>query len=348
MTTSEWFSRRVLAWYRRHGRHDLPWQNTGDPYWVWVSEIMLQQTQVATVIPFYRRFVASFPTVTDLAEASLDEVLALWSGLGYYARARNMHRAAQLVAAEHGGRFPDDFETLQRLPGVGRSTAAAVAALAGGHCHAILDGNVKRILSRFFALAHAPSDSAGQRRLWQWAESLTPRTGVADYTQAMMDLGATVCTRGRPLCRSCPVNERCAAYRLRAQAHYPVPRQRRRRPVRVVRVLLVTDPDGAVLLERRPPAGVWGGLWSLPELADGRTPDDWCRSQLGQSLREQRPWQALRHGLTHFELEMAPIHVILAGRPADRLEQGERFWLARGAHPPGGMPAPVTRLIGRL
>ncbi|MGD8746674.1 MAG: A/G-specific adenine glycosylase, partial [Gammaproteobacteria bacterium] len=255
------FARRVLDWFEVSGRHDLPWQIDPSPYRVWVSEIMLQQTQVATVIPYFERFIARFPAIRELADADLDEVLHLWSGLGYYARARNMHRAARTVCEHHGGRFPEAFDEVAALPGIGRSTAGAILALSLGQRHPILDGNVKRVLCRHEGLEGWPGRPAVEKALWEISDRLTPDDGVAEYTQAMMDLGATICRRGRPDCDRCPVSGDCVARSQGRQQELPTPRPRRERPLRRTHMLLISDPDGRVLLERREPSGIWGGLW---------------------------------------------------------------------------------------
>ncbi len=264
--TPRQFSAALLDWYDHHGRRDLPWQSEPTPYRVWVSEIMLQQTQVSTVIPYYRRFMQSFPDVAALAAAGQDQVLHHWSGLGYYARARHLHAAAQRVV-QSGGAFPDTLEAVMALPGVGRSTAGAILALACAQRHPILDGNVKRVLARFHAVDGWPGQATVQKRLWQLAEMYTPHARVAHYTQAIMDLGATLCTRGRPDCGQCPVRSGCAAHGSSRQADYPAPRPARILPVRTVTMLLLGNQASELLLERRPPTGIWGGLWSFPELA---------------------------------------------------------------------------------
>src|SRR5262245_18798399 len=263
---------RLVAWHARRGRHDLPWQRhpdkAGSAYRVWVSEIMLQQTQASTVIPYFERFMARFPDVRTLADASVDEVLHLWTGLGYYARARNLHRAAQSIRDGHGGEFPRDFAAVMALPGVGRSTAGAILALATGARHAILDGNVKRVLARYYAVDGAPDDPATLARLWGLAGRDTPAADVAIYTQAIMDLGATLCTRARPLCDECPIAADCRARIEGRQAGLPAPK-RKKAPRRSRRaVMLVARHDSAVLLVQRPARGVWGGLWWLPEFID--------------------------------------------------------------------------------
>ncbi|HET8551115.1 MAG TPA: A/G-specific adenine glycosylase, partial [Gammaproteobacteria bacterium] len=262
------FAPRLLAWFASHGRHALPWQREPTPYRVWVSEIMLQQTQVATVIPYFKRFMARFPDLATLAAAPLDDVLALWSGLGYYARARNLHRAAQSAVAEYGGELPASLDELMAFPGIGRSTAGAILSLSRGQRHPILDGNVKRVLARFHAIAGWPGDKRVADRLWEFAESHTPVADCAAYTQAIMDFGATVCTRRNPACDICPMSANCEAYALGRQHDFPAPRARRGYPERNVRVLVI-EAEGAVLLEKRPPTGIWGGLWSLPELPEG-------------------------------------------------------------------------------
>jgi len=341
------FATRVLAWFDRHGRHNLPWQGTHDPYRIWISEIMLQQTQVATVMPYYQRFIGRFPEVAALAQASLDEVLALWAGLGYYARARNLHQAARQVMCELGGRFPDDYASLSSLPGIGRSTAGAIAALAGGHRHPILDGNVKRVLSRYFALSASPASAEGQRQLWAWAEALTPNVRVGDYTQAMMDLGATVCTRSRPACPRCPLALDCQAYGLGRPQDFPLPPPRRVRPKRSCYMALVQREDGAVLLLRRPPQGIWGGLWSLPEFEERLQAETWCEQELGYK-GDYMQCSPLHHAFTHFELTIIPLHIqLLANRQAPMVAV-DRVWYKAGQAKTAGIAAPVVRLLTQL
>lgn len=341
------FATALLEWFDRCGRHDLPWQRERGAYRTWVSEIMLQQTQVATVAAYFERFMQRFPTVATLAAAPLDEVLHLWSGLGYYARARNLHRAAQQVVAAHGGELPQDAAALQALPGIGRSTAGAILAMAHGRRHAILDGNVKRVLARVHAVAGWPGQAAVERRLWELAVAHTPAERVADYTQAVMDLGATVCRRARPACAACPVAPMCAARAQGRQADYPASRPRRARPLRYARMLLVQDPTGAVLLERRPATGVWGGLWCPPEL-DGESPESWSRRVLGAPLRAEPPLARVRHGFTHFELEITPLRARIEA-PAPRLMESGR-WVWYNARTPAklGLAAVVERLIAAL
>jgi A/G-specific adenine glycosylase len=298
-------SRRLLAWYDRHGRKDLPWKS-GDSYHVWLSEIMLQQTQVATVIPYFNRFTARFPTIRALARADVDAVLHLWSGLGYYARARNLHRAAKVLMAKHGGRMPRDFEAVANLPGIGRSTAGAILAQAYGERHPILDGNVKRVLARYHAIDEPLAGVAVERRLWELADRHTPQTRVADYTQAIMDLGATLCRRAQPQCPHCPLRADCAAHAAGRPETYPHPKPHKTIPVRSVRMLMIRDGRGHILLQRRPPAGIWGGLWGLPECSahDVRA---WCRDALGLEIETGERWPTLRHSFSHFHLDIHPV-----------------------------------------
>src|SRR5690554_683058 len=320
------FAARLLEWFDRSGRHDLPWQRDRRPYTVWVSEIMLQQTQVATVIPYFERFVARFPDIAALAGAPLDDVLALWAGLGYYARARNLHRAARIVAERHGGELPETLDALMALPGIGRSTAGAILAQAKGLRHPILDGNVKRVLARYHAVEGWPGERAVETRLWALAEAHTPHARVADYTQAIMDLGATLCVRRRPACTVCPVADSCRACRLGIQARLPAPRPRRERPRRRRTMLVVRDAAGRVLLERRPERGIWGGLYSLPELDDGDSAREWCARRLGCVPIDEIDLPELAHAFTHFDLTIAPRLVRLDTDCEDVMETERLVW----------------------
>jgi A/G-specific adenine glycosylase len=342
------FADRVVAWHRIHGRHDLPWQHPASPYRVWVSEIMLQQTQVATVVPYFERFVARFADVRALAQASLDDVLHLWSGLGYYARARNLHAAARRVCEAHGGELPESFDALRALPGIGRSTAGAILALARSERHAILDGNVRRVLARHRGIDGWPGSPRVERALWDAAERATPRTDVAAYTQAMMDLGATLCVRARPACARCPIAEDCIARREGRQHALPAPRPRRPVPVRSARMLIAIDGDGAVLLEQRPASGVWGGLWSFPELADGDDPQEWLRRRIGCAARGCETWTTFRHTFTHFHLDIVPLVVRVDATPARVMEGASLLWYNERQPPAIGLAAPVRSLIARL
>ena len=343
-------SARLLDWYRIHGRRDLPWQHPPAPYPVWVSEIMLQQTQVQAVIPYFEKFMARFPDVRALAAADVDEVLHIWSGLGYYARARNLHRAARAVVDEHGGKLPQSLDALMALPGIGRSTAAAILALSAGERHAILDGNVRRVLCRYHAIEGWPGASAVARRLWSIAEAHTPEDDVAAYTQAIMDLGATVCTRAQPRCDECPLNGDCLALAEGRETELPQPRPRKATPIRQTVFVIVRDPRGRVLLERRPPAGIWGGLWSFPECEPGTDVRVWCREHLGLAVKPLRELDALRHTFSHFRLEIQPVLVSVDGRGAAKAvkDDADLQWYESDGDDRIGLAAPLTRLLGEL
>jgi A/G-specific adenine glycosylase len=336
---------RLLAWFDAHGRHDFPWQLERTPYSVWVSEIMLQQTQAGTVVPFYERFMQHFPTVAALAAAPLDDVLAHWAGLGYYARARNLKSAARIVMEEHGGEVPTTFDALHALPGVGRSTAGAILAQALGAKWPILDGNVKRVLARYHAVAGWPGLPAVANELWLHAEAHTPHERVADYTQAIMDFGATLCTRSRPACTVCPLASDCAACRAGTQALHPAPRPKRERAQRHVAVLVVRAPDGRVLLERRPARGIWGGLYSLPELAADDSPREWCARMLGAAIAAERMLATIEHAFTHFDLDLAPRLLELAASPSAVMGRDDWHWCRPGTRFDVGVPAPVAALL---
>jgi A/G-specific adenine glycosylase len=336
---------RLLAWFDAHGRHDLPWSRARTPYSVWVSEIMLQQTQVGTVIPFFERFMQRFPTLAALAAAPLDDVLTHWSGLGYYARARNLWRAARIVAEQHGGALPKDFDALHALPGIGRSTAGAILAQAHGSRWPILDGNVKRVLARYRAVAGWPGEPRVASELWRHAEEHTPHERVADYTQAIMDLGATLCTRSRPACTVCPLAGDCAAALAGTQALYPAPRPKRARAQRQVAVLVVRDSQGRVLLERRPARGIWGGLYSLPELPAEESPREWCARTLGAAVAAERVLATIEHAFTHFDLDLAPRLLELAAPPAAVHDRDDWHWCRPGTKLDVGVPAPVAALL---
>jgi len=328
------FATSLVRWQKAAGRHDLPWQEQRDPYRVWLSEIMLQQTQVATVIPYYRRFLARFPDLASLAAAPAADVMALWSGLGYYARARNLQRAAQAIVAMHGGRFPRRIEDIQALPGIGRSTAAAVAVFAFGERAAILDGNVKRVLTRVFGIAGFPGEKAVENRLWAVAESLLPARDLVAYTQGLMDLGAKLCTRGLPRCGECPLAAQCVARREDRIAELPTPRMKRAVPQRAVRVLVLVN-RGRVLLEQRPPQGIWGGLLSLPELPEGRLPRNYADAQ---------PLPAVRHAFTHFRLDIAPLLCKISR--GDTAPDG--IWLSLKKLDAAPLPAPIRKILESL
>jgi len=332
------FAQRLIDWQRRHGRHDLPWQRTHDPYPVWLSEIMLQQTQVATVIPYFERFLARFPTLAALAAAPPEEVMALWSGLGYYARARNLHRCAQVIRDQHEGTFPRTPEALVRLPGIGRSTANAIAVACFGARAPILDGNVKRLLCRCFGIAG--SGAALESRLWQDGERLLPQRNVAIYIQAQMDMGATVCTRTRPRCALCPVADLCVARREDRIAELPTPKPRRRVPEVVIRLLLIRSGE-RILFERRPASGIWGGLLSLPELPEGSDAAAYCWQRFGLRIGAVSPAPTFSHSLTHRKLLLQPLHTTI--ETAQPVPDGH--WLGPTERAGAGLPAPIRTLI---
>ena len=338
------FAGALIEWHALGGRHDLPWQRDRSPYRVWVSEIMLQQTRVGTVIPYYERFMRRFPDIVALAGAPLDEVLRLWSGLGYYARARNLHRAAVCARDEHGGRFPESFEAVARLPGVGRSTAGAILALSRGQRFPILDGNVRRVLSRQFGVEGCASDRGAVERLWQISEECTPAGHVDVYTQAIMDLGATVCTRRNPICGQCPVAGRCVARLTGRQHELPTVKHRPERPLRQVFMVAARRHDGSVLLERRPESGIWGGLWCLPQFDTRAEAEQYLRHTLHSA--GPRPLEALRHAFTHFDLVITPLlaHCSDASAP----DPARHAWYRASAPDALGLPAPISKFLRRL
>jgi A/G-specific adenine glycosylase len=338
------FQQRVLDWFDAHGRHDLPWHGQRSAYRVWVSEIMLQQTQVTTVIPYFERFMSRFPDVNSLAEAKQDEVLHLWTGLGYYARARHLHKAADVIVSEHGSVLPMELEALAALPGIGRSTAGAIIAQSSGRRAVILDGNVKRSLARLHAVEGWPGRLAVERRLWALADYYTPDHRLADYTQAMMDLGALQCRRGQPDCPDCPFNDVCVAHAQGEERRFPESRPRKSLPVRTTVMLLLQDAQGRVLLELRPPSGLWGGLWSLPQFEDRAALRAWLDSNAPKAELETA-WQGFTHVFSHFKLEISP-------QPArvevlDSVGEGRR-WFDTRAPDSIGLAAPVKTLLESL
>ena len=337
------FAQRLIHWQALHGRHGLPWQGSRDPYAVWLSEVMLQQTQVSSVIAYYQRFLGRFPDIAALAAAPQDDVLVHWSGLGYYSRARNLHRAAQMVVAQHGGVFPRKFEQIVALPGIGRSTAAAISAFAFGERQAILDGNVKRVLARYFAVSGYPGEGKVENLLWRHAEALLPERGIERYTQALMDLGATVCTRSRPDCERCPIKVCCVAYQQGGQATYPNPRPRRALPEKATTMLLFVH-QGEVFLEKRPPTGIWGGLWGFPESDDLGDVEQYCLERYGFETGGFETLPVLKHVFTHFRLHITPrLLRVTAIRP--RAQQRAGVWLAIEDALGAAIPVPVRKLL---
>ena len=341
----EQFGASVLDWYDRHGRKDLPWQQGITPYRVWVSEIMLQQTQVSTVLGYFDRFMDALPTVQALASAAEDEVLHLWTGLGYYSRARNLHKTAKLIVAEHGGEFPKSVDQLAELPGIGRSTAGAIASLSMELRAPILDGNVKRVLARYVAQDGYPGEPKVARKLWEVAERLTPHTRVNHYTQAMMDLGATLCTRSKPSCLLCPLKSGCRAHLLGRETDFPVPKPRKALPQKRTLMPLFANHEGAILLYRRPSTGLWGGLWSLPEL-DDLTALGPLAERHALQLQQRRELPGLTHTFSHFQLAIEP-WLIRVKPEADAVAEADWLWYNLATPPRLGLAAPVKTLLKR-
>ena len=337
---------RLLEWFMHSGRHDLPWQRERTPYRVWISEVMLQQTQVGTAIPYFQSFTLRFPDVATLASAALDEVLHQWSGLGYYARARNLQRAARAVVSQHGGRFPETLDELMELPGIGRSTAGAILAISRDERHPILDGNVKRVLSRYFGVDGYPGRPEVERRLWALADVCTPSQQVRDYTQAIMDLGATVCTRARPACLLCPLQADCVARIESRQAELPAPKPKVRRPAREAWMVVATRGDFKVLLERRPPQGIWGGLWGLPEFPTHAHAVQWTLERLTGASAPQSG-APLAHAFSHFDLQIQPLYVRCLGKAEDLRDDDRYRWYDVREPMRVGLPKPIATIIAR-
>jgi A/G-specific adenine glycosylase len=342
------FSFRLLEWFDQYGRHDLPWQKSKTAYRVWLSEIMLQQTQVQTVVPYFERFLEQFPSVEGLAQATEDEALHLWTGLGYYARARNLHRAAKLVATEYGGQFPEDLEGLLRLPGVGRSTAGAILSLAMGTRAPILDGNVKRVLARHDVVAGWPGTTQTLNKLWVLAEEYTPTERVADYTQGIMDLGATLCTRSKPRCQDCPLSATCIAYRRSEQGSFPGKKPRKTLPERETVFVIFQRPDGSVLMEKRPDKGIWGGLWCFPETS--HTEDLPANLTTMQGIAGESPinLEPIKHSFSHYRLIIRPILRKINRAPDTVAEVNCMQWIDPRKANNIGLPTPVTHVLETL
>lgn len=339
------FGARLLDWFDRHGRHDLPWQHPRTPYRVWLSEIMLQQTQVAVAAPYFERFVSKLPGLAALAAVSQDEVLALWSGLGYYARARNLHAAAKICVEQHGSELPRDAEALRALPGIGRSTAGAILAQAWGERAAILDGNVKRVLCRVHGVEGWPGTPAIEKKLWTIAELLLPDSRLADYTQAQMDFGATLCTRADPACVRCPIQQGCIAFHEARTAELPSPKPGKPLPQRTAHMLVIEDEMGQVLLQRRPPTGVWACLWSLPEQADTGEARRWFEHHIEGNFERLQPGEPVLHGFSHYRLQILP-HRVSGVRARDVIGDNDDLrWTPRLELADIGLPAPVRRLL---
>lgn len=342
------FSSRLITWFKAHGRHGLPWQCEPTAYRVWLSEIMLQQTQVTTVIPYFERFATTFPNVRTLAQAPLDDVLHLWSGLGYYSRARNLHKTAAIVLNAHGGEFPQTLDGLTSLPGIGRSTAGAILALAHGLPYPILDGNVKRVLARYHAVEGWPGQTKVLKALWALSEAHVPKFAAQDYTQAIMDLGATVCTRKNPHCLICPMHTDCAARRMDLANAIPTPRPKREQPQRRTYFLVIENEAGAILLQRRPPSGVWGGLWSCPEIADESELTERTRLLGFRDAKVRERMATMAHGFTHFRLEIQPLRIDASEIVDCVRDATDLCWYSGDDSTRIGVSAAVGRLLDTL
>ena len=337
------FANRILSWFDSHGRKDLPWQQGKTPYSVWVSEIMLQQTQVKTVIPYYQKFMRRFPDILTLANAPQDEVLHHWTGLGYYARARNLQKAAQVIRDQYDGKFPQDINDVIALPGVGRSTAGAVLSLACAQHHSILDGNVKRVLARYFAVDGWPGKKDVEQALWQYADSLTPNSRTGDYTQAMMDMGATICTRSKPKCDSCPLQQNCLAFAQGRQSELPGKKPKKDIPVRTT-VMLIPMWQSQVLIYQRPPSGLWGGLWGFYE-ADSLDTLDATAQQLALGQYTRLTLEPFRHTFSHFHLDIQPVILQLEQPSSSQVNEKQQIWYDLLKQPNVGLAAPTKKLL---
>jgi len=310
----DWFARQLIKWNSDHGRKDLPWQHQINPYRVWISEIMLQQTQVSTVIPYFERFISQFPDIDSLSRATIDEVLGYWSGLGYYARARNLHKAAQIIVSEHKSKFPSTSESLEKLPGIGRSTAGAILSIAMETPAPILDGNVKRVLARFHTISGYPENSQIKKNFWDLAEQHSPKTHFQIYTQAIMDLGATICTRSKPKCEGCPINRKCEAFIKDSIAKFPSKKPQMKKPERKIRFFIISNNKGEVLIEQRIRKGVWQGLWGAIERSIETEPQDLC-NELGlkpSSIKQSKLGDSFQHTFSHFHLQIEPVYILLS------------------------------------
>lgn len=343
----ERFAKQVLTWFDEHGRKHLPWQQNPTPYRVWVSEIMLQQTQVATATPYYERFMQRFPNLESLATAPMDDVLAHWSGLGYYARARNLHRCAERVLAEHNGELPTSLEALQDLPGIGRSTAAAILSLSGGQHEAILDGNVKRVLARYFAVEGWPGKKPVLDALWDYSEQVTPANRTGEFNQAMMDLGATLCSRTKPQCAQCPLAKQCQANVTGTQLDYPGKKPKKVIPVKTTCMLILFNADNQLLLVQRPPSGIWGGLWSLPELGEVEL-SQWLSSVQLKAVTKASSFARFRHTFSHYHLDIDAVTLNVQTNDRNLVLEADRHVWYDGKQLPGGVPAPISKILDLL
>lgn len=337
-TTTFNFATHLLHWYYKYGRHDLPWQKNPTPYRVWISEIMLQQTQVTTVIPYYQRFMKSFPSLKSLALANVDNVLSHWSGLGYYARARNLHKTAKIIHENYRSQFPKNVEALAELPGIGLSTAGAIASFSMQIPATILDGNVKRVLSRFYAIED-------NTPLWELAKSNTPQKNAHHYNQAIMDLGATLCTRTKPKCMLCPFEKHCQAHQEHRETEFPIRKKSKQKPTKHTYLLLLRREEGDLLLEKRPPLGIWGGLWGFPECALDEKIESYCKKHFASRILNQQSWEIISHSFSHFSLEITPLLLDVSVSARCVMDSDARIWYKLGTSLPGGIAAPIKKLL---
>lgn len=342
------FQQCVLNWFKSYGRKHLPWQKNKSPYRVWLSEIMLQQTQVTTVIPYFNRFIEQFPTLSSLADADLDDVLSLFAGLGYYARGRNLHRCAKAIKKEYNGEFPQKLTQLQALPGIGRSTAGAILALGFNQAASILDGNVKRVLSRFHAIAGWPGLSEINKKLWNLAEYYTPEKKIGAYTQAMMDLGALICTRTQPKCHQCPLQNHCLAFNTKNPVDFPSPKPSKKLPIRSLQMLILVNQQHEILLEKRPPLGIWGGLWSLPECPSHENAKNFSKKHYFCETEKPKKQALLKHTFSHFQLLIEPISLRVKKWTPPLMESERLVWYKVDQLGKKGLAAPVKKLIQQV
>jgi len=342
------FSKHLLAWFDQHGRKDLPWQQQPTPFHVWLSEIMLQQTQVNTVIPYYQKFTQHYPDIQSLAQASLDDVLSLWTGLGYYARARNLHKTANIIMQEHNAEMPDTLDKLIALPGIGRSTAGAIMSLAYHQKCAILDGNVKRVLARYHRVSGWPGIKSVENQLWQYAEQHLPSKRIAHFIQAQMDLGATLCTRSKPQCDLCPLKEHCQAFLYDLPQNYPHSKPKKNIPTKQSHWLVLQLNAGEILLEQRPPVGIWGGLWSFPETDSPNNINDICTQEFNIEVSKITIEPSFKHVFSHFKLTVHP-HLIQCSKADKKIaENNNACWYKISDALRLGLPAPVKSFLQSL
>lgn len=340
--------KKLLTWFADYGRHDLPWQKSISPYRVWLSEVMLQQTQVSTVIPYFKKFIKTFPSVKALALAPEDEVLHLWTGLGYYARARNLHKTAKLVHQDLNGKFPTTVEALEALPGIGRSTAGAIVSISQKTYAPILDGNVKRVLSRYFGIEGWYGETSVLKKLWETAEKYTPKKNCADYTQAIMDLGATVCTRSNPACEQCPFAKTCFSNKHNLQAILPTKKASKKIPTKETYFIILKNSRGEILLEQRPPSGIWGGLWSLPEISELTTLQSTVKKNFNLNIKSYEQLPAFKHTFSHYHLIINPIVVDIKHDPLKVMDGDQLLWYNVSQQQKIGLAAPVKKLLKSL